>query len=552
MFSPCRLFILLLVSALFLLLNKEARACPFCSAVAQTFAEEMKSMDVVVIAKLSKRSGGGSDEKKSDAELARGDSKSEFEIVDVIKGKEFVDEGFVFKTVFFGDAVAGDKFLVMGVEPPAVLWSTPLKMNDEGIKYVKKIPSLPDQGAKRLSFFQNYLEDKNEMLARDAYDEFAKAPYADVQELKPEMNHMQILDWIKNPDIPASRKRLYFTMLGVCGDKADSPLLEELMRSEDRLQKAGLDAMIACYLTLNGSDGLGLIEDLFLKNKSAEYSDTYAAISAIRFHGMETTDISQERLLAALRLMLDRPKLADLVIPDLARWKDWSAMDQLVQLFKDSTKETSWVRVPVINYLRACPLPAAKEHIKELEKIDPASVKRANTFFPLLDEEDEEEEDGEERDSEKQNEKEEAKKETGDSQSSSEIESGGVGAQVSFATNRSLLGFEQNQLISTFVETEVPAAQQNESADLPGEANSQAKDRVVTRRPMIDTEKGVSPASDVAIVEETNRVSDSSVMVAEIPFHHTLLIGGVPLLLCGLLFVFLWLVISGRVDRIGV
>jgi hypothetical protein len=39
--------------------------------------------------------------------------------------------------------------------------------------------------------------------------------------------------------------------------------------------------------------------------------------------------------------------------------------------------------VPVINYLRACPLPDAKQKIEELAKIDPESIKRANSFFPL-------------------------------------------------------------------------------------------------------------------------------------------------------------------------
>jgi hypothetical protein len=81
--------------------------------------------------------------------------------------------------------------------------------------------------------------------------------------------------------------------------------------------------------------------------------------------------------------MLDRPELADLVIPDLARWQDWSAMDRLVKLFKDADQNSSWVRVPVINYLRACPLPEAKQHIEELAKIDPDAVKRASSFFPF-------------------------------------------------------------------------------------------------------------------------------------------------------------------------
>ena len=58
-------------------------------------------------------------------------------------------------------------------------------------------------------------------------------------------------------------------------------------------------------------------------------------------------------------------------------------MPRLVKLFREADEKSSWVRVPVINYLRACPNPVAAEHIKELEKIDPAAVKRANTFFPF-------------------------------------------------------------------------------------------------------------------------------------------------------------------------
>ena len=126
-----------------------------------------------------------------------------------------------------------------------------------------------------------------------------------------------------------------------------------------------------------------MIEDLFIRNKKSEYADTYAAVMALRFHGTESDVIPRERILVSMRYMLERPQLADLVIPDLSRWEDWSQIDRMVKLFKDADEETSWVRVPVINYLRQCPLPKAKNQIKALEKIDPAAVKRANTFFPF-------------------------------------------------------------------------------------------------------------------------------------------------------------------------
>ena len=128
---------------------------------------------------------------------------------------------------------------------------------------------------------------------------------------------------------------------------------------------------------------MALIEELFLKNEKAAYADTYGAIMALRFHASDSDIIPRKRILEGLRHMLDRPQLADLVIPDLARWEDWDSLPRLVQLFKEADEKSSWVRVPVINYLRACPKPQAAEHIKELEKIDPAAVKRANTFFPF-------------------------------------------------------------------------------------------------------------------------------------------------------------------------
>ena len=135
------------------------------------------------------------------------------------------------------------------------MWSTPLPLTDRGIKYLTELIKLPDEGAERLLFFQHYLEDEDEMLARDAYDEFARAPYAQLKAIKENLNHKQVVTWIKSTDIPASRRRLYLVMLGISGSEKDLPMIEEFMTSSDRKAKSGLDALIACYLTLKGESG---------------------------------------------------------------------------------------------------------------------------------------------------------------------------------------------------------------------------------------------------------------------------------------------------------
>jgi hypothetical protein len=46
--------------------------------------------------------------------------------------------------------------------------------------------------------------------------------------------------------------------------------------------------------------------------------------------------IEKSRLRASMRILLDRPELADLVIADLARWKDWEIQDRLMDIYISS------------------------------------------------------------------------------------------------------------------------------------------------------------------------------------------------------------------------
>src|SRR5688572_9044222 len=249
-----------------------AMCCPFCGPTAQTFTEEIGTMDVAVIAKLTK--APPQSDKPGD-EIA----KATFEIAQVIKGEGLVKPGDKIETLYFGEGTPGKAFLVLGIDPPRLMWSTPLPLTERAQSYLTSLMKLPKDGPERLVFFQKYLEDEDELLARDSYDEFARAPYQAVKDLKAQMNRDQLVAWIKDPNVPASRRRLYFVMLGVCGDeKKDGPMLEEFMRSSDRKAKSGLDALIACYLTLRGEAGLPVVEELFLANKKSDYADTYSAI----------------------------------------------------------------------------------------------------------------------------------------------------------------------------------------------------------------------------------------------------------------------------------
>lgn len=392
-----------------------AVACPFCSVETQTLTEETRGSDALVLAKLLKEAPASANAADPNSGTAT------FQIVEVLHGQEALKGTKEIGVVFFGDANREKIYLVNGIGKDKIDWTTPLPLSEAAVKYVKQLWSVPQNGADRLAFFQEYLEHEDPLLAQDSYDEFARAPYSEVKDLKPRMKHDRLVKWVQDPEVSPSRRRLYLTMLGVCGTKDDVPMLEAMIASdfetmkpaieqlsrtalvmggpiglpvwidavqqEERRKKLGLDALVACYLILRGPDGLELIENRFLKNPHAEYTHIYSTIMALRFHGDENTGVlPKERLLASMRLLLNNQDFADQVILDLSRWEDWSVLDRIVEMFKTSDSK-GYVRQPVVSYLTVASEQTgdvgtrAKAALAELEKLDPETVKTARSLM---------------------------------------------------------------------------------------------------------------------------------------------------------------------------
>jgi hypothetical protein len=352
--------------------------CPFCEAINMTFAERFKINDIVVIGEMV-------DEAPPSEGIEAATPKGKFAVKRIFKGHNFIGVGTEFFAPIVAAGAVGDEFLCFGIGPPLVLWDEVIPSHERVEKYLDAIQTLPEKGPERLAFFQDYFEDDLVVLAMDAYDEFAISSYEDLQGMREQMDRPRLLKLIQAPGIDVGRRRLYLTMLGVCGQAdEDLPMLERLLLSDSKEDLAGLDALSACYLSLKGAEGLTFIEERFLLNEQMDYVATQEVVSALRFHGTEAKIIPKERLIETVRKLLFRPRLADLVIPDLARWEDWSVMPQLVKLFKDSDRKPNWVRVPILQYLQACPLDQAKVFIEELKEIDPDAFRRA-TFYSNLD-----------------------------------------------------------------------------------------------------------------------------------------------------------------------
>ncbi len=148
--------------------------------------------------------------------------------------------------------------------------------------------------------------------------------------------------------------------------------------------RAGFDGIIGGYLLLRGEGGLKWIEELYLSNPKAADGDVRHALAALRFYHEFGEEIPRERLAQSLRHVLARPEFAEAVVTDLARWQDWSAVDEIAALYTQPAYAEPAVRRAIVGYLLACPKPAAAGQLKRLREIDPQGVAAAEQILSRL------------------------------------------------------------------------------------------------------------------------------------------------------------------------
>lgn len=394
--------------AVFFVANS-ANSCPFCSAPSLTLSEQVAQADAVVLVKWV----GGQAAKLTDV------GSTEMEVIDVVSQPEGgkLAKGSKVHLVRYRAAKPGDQFMLFGTKVDSTIeWGSPLEVTKGAYDYMRNSPKPNLEPVDRLAYFLKYLETDDKMIADDAFGEFANAAYADVAKLSPQLPREKLRKWLTSKEISPGRLGLYGMMLGLCGNEQDAQLMEEKIMEPTDEFRLGIDGIMGGYLLLTGEQGLAKLEDQKLTNHKAAFSETYAAMQALRFMWQYGDGrISVPRLRQSMRLLLDRPELADLVIADLSRMKDWSVQDKLMKLYDEETNIPS-VKRAIVRYMLtsikdtgekkpdatatastgasgatsaeiqpAAELPAhvlkGQKCLEELEKKDPKTVSEAKRFF---------------------------------------------------------------------------------------------------------------------------------------------------------------------------
>ena len=381
---------LLLVAAALLLPVSVAAACPFCSGASLTLSEQLAKSDAALLGSLVTS-------KQATEEVA---AESKVKIVDVLRDVTKTHEkGAVVSLPRFIEAKTEDKVLLLGTKLDVLEWADPLPLSPATQDYLRNTPLLDAPPTERLSYFLTFLEHPDPTIANDAWSEFGNAPYKDIVPLAPKMPRDKLRQWVLNPETSPTRLGLYGLMLGLCGNDEDIKLMEQrVVETGDNDYRLGIDGVMAGYLLLTGERGLATIDKTKFENEKVPFSETYAALQALRFMWQYGDGkIPAERLKQSMRLLLARPTLADIVIADIARWKDWAVMEDLMKMYGEGEYNVPSIKRAIIRYMFAAmkdvpkdaketdPLPAhaaaAKKHLETLRMKDPKLVKDVERFL---------------------------------------------------------------------------------------------------------------------------------------------------------------------------
>ncbi|MFO1064638.1 MAG: hypothetical protein U0892_12310 [Pirellulales bacterium] len=387
-------------------------ACPLCSALSDPIRTELSTCSYAVLATCIQ-----SADRNSELPLPL------FRIERNLVGTA-LKPGDVLRVYSSRDYQVGDKSLLLGIGAmPDTEWGPSAPISRSAVAYIDEILSMLKQEHKLdrplptpkpaekadqravepsapqpvvdetlwLNFFWRHLESDDSWVRDDCFNAVAGISLEAMSQWVGTLKANDVTARIENSATAMDHRRFYWVVLSLCGkqserDFARRSIFRTLNRTEEERTDAvsDLDAAISCFIGLGGEEALTEIETEILNHPGRRYSERCAAVSAIRVQATEFKKLDRSRLCRSLALALNDPDIADLVIPDLARQEDWSQISRMMQLYRSADKEHQYLRVPIVNYLRTCPLPEAAMALEECRTTDPDAYRRATILFPRL------------------------------------------------------------------------------------------------------------------------------------------------------------------------
>lgn len=223
----------------------------------------------------------------------------------------------------------------------SLVWDFIEPVSKVAFEYITDAPNLEQPATDRLRFFVNYLEHDDELIAADAWGEFANASYDDIVAIRDALPADKLKQWVVTAELTPERPGLYGMLLGLCGRQQDIPFLMDRIGTGVRNDvRFGTEGLMGGLLVLSKDQGLNFLIESRLANPDAATSEVFNAMSAVKYvWEYESELFDREALRSSLRPLLQREDFQEIIITDLARWEDWTVIEQLKQLCSQTDQD---------------------------------------------------------------------------------------------------------------------------------------------------------------------------------------------------------------------
>jgi len=269
-----------------------------------------------------------------------------------------------------------------------VLWHVAERVTPAAYKYWTEAPNRLAAPAKRLEYLGKFLDHSDPAIAIDAGHRFGSVLYKDIARAAAKMPRESVRKWFIKAHETGHNWFLYTLLLGMRGTKDDIPIVKKQIEITD-FPPPRVSILYASYVMLSGPDGMKLLEEK-LKDESGGTDEILGAVNFIRRNCSDR--IPEKRLNKTVRILLDRPYLADPAVGHLESAKDWVVRERLAKMFPDAD---SFTQRAIIRYMLACskdtpqkPLDKppkhvleARKHLETFRKIAPKRVEEVERFL---------------------------------------------------------------------------------------------------------------------------------------------------------------------------
>lgn len=268
------------------------------------------------------------------------------------------------------------------VLPEFISWNESTAISREAVSYLRSLPRRTRPQSERLTYFLNWLEHSDPLIAMDAWAEFGNARYEDVLAVRHLLPREKLLSWVSDRNMNFERLGLYGMMLGLCGHPEDAQFLLDQMHEdtsadvysaiqsiptqqpaiqliahavpEKRSFRFGAEGLMGGYLLLTGATGLDFLDRTIATSPDAPELAVLAMIQALQFvREYEPKLISEDRLQRSMASLLSHRNSRELVIASLARWEAWDLFPQLQEMFEKDSPDDRATRMAIVQFAQS-------------------------------------------------------------------------------------------------------------------------------------------------------------------------------------------------------